>query len=94
MMGNLCNAGNRDERSALFGQIGEVSFVIDELRLFLDTHPDCREALAMYETNRARRRELIDSYTAKYGPIEAYSAGGETEWNWTDAPMPWESEAN
>ena len=48
----------------------------------------------MYETNRARRRELIDSYTAKYGPIEAYSAGGETEWNWTDAPMPWESEAN
>ncbi len=81
MMGNLCNAGNRDERSALFGQIGEVSFVMDELRLFLDTHPDCREALAMYETNRARRRE-------------AYSAGGETEWNWTDAPMPWESEAN
>ena len=29
MMGNLCNAGNRDERSALFGQIGEVSFVMD-----------------------------------------------------------------
>ena len=91
MMGNM---GNRTEQAALLGQIGEVSFVMDELRLFLDTHPGDKEALAMFTANRTRRKELIDCYTAKYGPIEAYSAGGADCWNWTEAPMPWESEAN
>lgn len=85
---------NRSDRTALLGQITQVSFVMDELRLYLDTHPDESEALARFAENRKLRRELLDAYTAKYGPIEAYGAGGTTEWNWTDAPMPWESEAN
>lgn len=85
---------NRPKRAALMTKITQTSFVMDELRLFLDTHPENCEALAMYAENRMLRRELIDTYTEKYGPIEAYSAGGTKEWNWTNAPMPWESEAN
>lgn len=89
-----CMGENRSEQSVLFARITQISFVMDDLRLFLDTHPEQCEALAMYAENRKLREELIDTYTAKYGPLKAYSAGGSTEWNWTNAPMPWESEAN
>lgn len=82
------------EKSALMTQITQISFVMDELRLYLDTHPDHADALAMFTRNRSLRQQLIDRYTERFGAPEAYSAGGSGEWDWTQAPMPWESEAN
>lgn len=86
----------RTERAALLGQITQVSFALDDLRLFLDTHPECREAGAMYAEYGARREELMNTYAAGYGALDAYKAGrtGDGAWVWNDTPMPWESEAN
>ena len=81
------------EQAALFGEITTVSFTIDELRLFLDTHPENREALALFNSNVKRRNELLRSYEEKYGPIEAYSEDPDG-WSWNTAPMPWETEGN
>lgn len=74
-------------------ELAQVSFSMDELRLFLDTHPHETEALAAYRMLRKKRDEIIERYEELCGPVNAYSAGGEKEWNWLKQPWPWEMEA-
>ena len=79
---------------ALMRKITEVSFAIDELRLFLDTHPDCAEALSAFDEKEGQRARLLDEYAQKYGGIEGYCPGTENGWRWNAAPMPWKKEAD
>lgn len=73
--------------------IDQVSFAMDELRLYLDTHPENGEALAEFVTLRKKREALLEEYRMNVGPIVSYSAGGRTGWNWVEGPWPWEKEA-
>ena len=79
-------------KRALEKEIARVSFTMDELRLFLDTHPHEREALSAFCELRKRREKLLESYEEAYGPMEAYRAGGTDSWNWVQQPWPWEKE--
>ena len=88
-MGCTCN-NSRDNKSVLFDKIGKISFVCDELRLFLDTHPHNREALSMMCEYLAERNGLMDEYRAKYGSLEGYEIGTCDTWVWNDPPMPWD----
>jgi len=80
-------------KKALETEIARVSFSMDELRLFLDTHPREKEALSAYRELRKKRDRLLESYESLYGPMEAYRAGGSEKWNWLSQPWPWEKEA-
>lgn len=80
-------------KKALETEIDRVSFSMDELRLFLDTHPREKEALSAYRELRKKRERLLESYESLYGPMEAYRAGGSEKWNWLSQPWPWEKEA-
>ena len=81
-------------QGALFEAIRAISFVMDELRLFLDTHPNDREALALFIDNMERRNGLIVEYTNAYGPIDSYYINNDGTWSWINEPMPWKAEAN
>ena len=65
---------------------------MDDLRLFLDTHPCDKAALAAHEEVRARRGIAVKQYERLIGPVNFYDAGGTCTWNWTCAPWPWETE--
>ncbi len=86
---NTANTGRgRDE---LFKRISDVSFVLDELRLYLDTHPTNTDALSMFAEYQKQRAGMISDYTEKYGPIEAYCAESDPGlWTWATENMPWE----
>lgn len=95
MNGNSMNGMNGNmSQGAMFEAIRQVSFVMDELRLFLDTHPKDRRALEMFLSNQEMRRGLIADYTEKYGPIDSYFINMDGTWSWTNPPMPWKAEAN
>lgn len=79
-------------KKAALDEINKISFTIDELRLYLDTHPNCTEALQMIEHHCVHRATLIEDYTAKYGPMKAYKPSNENRWSWNDGPMPWEGD--
>lgn len=87
MTGN-CRPNKRDGERELFGQIQTVSFAMDDLRLFLDTHPDNAEALALYSQYGEQRHSLIAQYTKTYGPINSYYVVNDGSWSWVDEPMP------
>ncbi len=79
-------------KRAMEKEIARVSFTMDELRLFLDTHPCDKEALSAFRELRKKREKLLESYEAQFGPMEAYRAGGTDKWNWVSQPWPWEKE--
>ncbi len=81
-----------EDRKMIKKELAQLSFALDDLRLFLDTHPDCLEALKNYNELRCRRDEVIKKYEACIGPVNFYNAGGTTAWNWVQQPWPWERE--
>lgn len=81
------------KRKDLLKKIGEVSFSMDELRLFLDTHPNCKEALEYMEMLVAKREEYVKHYEKKYGPLCWYGVNvSGKHWCWVDEAWPWEGE--
>lgn len=92
-MNNFCPGlcGDNAKNKAL-AEITQVSFVIDELRLYLDTHENCAEALRMIKQYIAVRHDLMRNFTEKYGSLEAYSINDCNDWQWNAGPMPWEGD--
>lgn len=72
--------------------INEVSFLVNDLQLYLDTHPDCQEGLRLMNRSLDRRERLLDIYAKKYGPLTMDSAGSsdEDQWKWMRQPFPWQ----
>lgn len=84
--------GAGKDRNALLQKISEASFAMDEARLFLDTHPDCMEALTYYQNMCAVREKIVKEYTASYGPVSSYDCFCNDSWKWVEYPWPWEGE--
>lgn len=86
------------EQRQLFQKINEVSFALDDIVLFLDTHPQNREALEYYRRVRDARKALVKEYAQKYGPLTKEQVmvdgcscrEGEDYFTWVNAPWPWE----
>lgn len=83
-----------NERSQLLRKLQQASFAIDDVELFLDTHPTDQDALEYYEKQRKLREQAMKDFTSMYGPISAYDVNVKNRWTWIDNPWPWETEAN
>lgn len=82
---------NNVAKCRLLRQIKEAEFVLKELNLFLDTHPNHKEALAKFAKYEQISRKLKYEYEKMYGPLTP-SANGNTEtWEWIQGPWPWEN---
>lgn len=84
--------GSEKDRMLLLKKISEASFAMDEARLFLDTHPDCCEALEYYQNMCAVREQLVKEYVKCFGPLSSYDCFCEDKWEWVTYPWPWEGE--
>ncbi len=82
---------NSRNRNAALEEINRISFAIDELRLYLDTHPNCMEALEMIKEYMKTRHTLVAEFTKQYGPLVAYSINDSDKWLWNAGYMPWEN---
>lgn len=81
-----CNM-SKDE---LMKVITKASFAMDDVKLYLDTHPNCQEALEYYKEAKKMREKAWKMYTSMYGPLSSYEVDSDDCWNWNVAPMPWE----
>lgn len=84
---------NTPSRAFLVRELDKTSFAANDLALFLDTHPDCPEALASFRSASGKRRELLNQYAAAYGPLttDCICTLAQTDhWSWQDGPAPWE----
>ena len=82
------------QRLCLLQNINEVSFAVDDILLYLDTHPHDQKALSYYQEAVSCRKNLMAEYARTYGPLTVDDASMDTStvWNWMDQPFPWEKE--
>ena len=79
-------------RRQLMDHINQVSFAVDEAKLYLDTHPCDTEALAYFREMSGHRNCSLKEYAETYGPltIDTASVSCEEYWNWINEPWPWQ----
>ena len=83
-----------NEQKKLLSRIATCDFILTETALFLDTHPDCSEALDFYRKHLEMRKKAAEEYTEKFGMLRHEDYIGQNKWQWTEGPWPWEYEAN
>jgi spore coat protein JB len=71
-------------------ELAAVRFALIDLSLFLDTHPDDREALRLFAEYRDRLALLERRYAATVGPLTTGDVSGKNGWTWGEGPMPFE----
>lgn len=82
-----------DKQKALL-RIQTAGFALDEAVLFLDTHPENREALDYYHKKIEEYNAAVTMYVTEFGALDATQVKSLDRWTWVDGCMPWEEECN
>ena len=90
------NMNGRDVNgSALKGELPEqiraLSFVKEELELYLDTHPGCHTALDYYHQTMRELKRLTEEYENTVGPLSTAGVVSTDYWTWVGGPWPWQT---
>ena len=85
-----CNCHEMNRRE-LFEYINQISFAIDDVKLFLDTHPENQKALDYFQKYKEKRIEALKEYAEVYGPLTVDRVSVNSDcWNWINEPWPWQ----
>lgn len=82
------------EREKLLKRVQMYQFAVTDAALFLDTHPDCAQALGYFNKYKKLLKEAKEAFEKVYGPLEICSDANNSRWAWVDDPFPWELAAN
>ena len=84
--------GQQPNRESLLAWINQVSFAVNEMTLYLDTHPDDEDALAFFREKLKMRQEALETYARFYGPLTIDTANDNMSrsFQWVQQPWPWE----
>ena len=81
-------------RECMMKEIYAISFALNDLTLYLDTHPDCPNGTKIYHELLKKRMELLADFAGQFYPLTAISmVTGDydtSKYGWTEGPMPWE----
>lgn len=83
----------KTDRASLAEQIMQCEFVLIDINLFLDTHPNDERAIADYNSYAEQLAMLKKMYTERFGPIHNFGNStnrSDSEWLWTTQPFPWQ----
>lgn len=80
-----CDCNNNKQRE-LLNSIRELDFAIQELALYLDTHPMDERALCLHREYCKQLRNAEDMYQRVYGPLSIKCPCNK--WRWIEEP--WE----
>ena len=75
----------------LLEEIQAIDFVIVELNLYLDTHPDDFDAINQFNEMTEQSMKLKIQYEEKFGPLMNFGRSySNYPFNWVDTPWPWQ----
>ena len=77
-------------QAKLYRFIHEVGFAMDDVILYLDTHPCDMQAMGYYENYKKLYKQAVDEYTKLYGPLKEENVCSSNYWAWVKTPWPWE----
>jgi spore coat protein JB len=84
-----CSYANKN---SVIKAVYELGFVMTEVLLYLDTHPNDSEAIEYYAEMRQRYNEAVEAYESVIGPLSFNRTGADNYFDWAATPLPWEKE--
>ncbi|WP_149095358.1 spore coat protein CotJB [Paenibacillus terrae] len=76
---------------ALLEKLQAVDFVLVELNLYLNTHPDDLQAIEQFNKLTQERTGIANEYQILYGPLQNFGrAYSKYPWEWNQTPWPWQ----
>ena len=75
-------------------ELQALEFVVLELGLYLNTHPEDDEAFALYKQYVAMEKAARAAYESKFGPLMKSSAAAGERYDWMKDPWPWNYQQN
>ena len=75
-------------------ELQALGFGVQELALYLDTHPEDMEALELYRSYQKLYAEALEMFERKHGPLNHHVPTDCDRYTWLDDPWPWELAAN
>ncbi len=82
---------NTPDRKKLLKEVMEYDFTLQELILFLDTHPNDCAALDMYHDIQTKSEQAKARYEQYFGPLCSAKVQDKDRWTWISGPWPWEN---
>ncbi len=93
------------DRTQLLEEIQQAGFQVDDLTLYLDTHPLDKEALDAFTQAKNQRYQLMQNYAREFEPLNIYLVcpdtnnetgtyckyPGQKHFTWSDGPLPWDN---
>ena len=80
--------GNTPACDELLKAIAEASFFAQDLKLYLDTHPDDTRALEMFREAVKQYQACKAAFEDSFYPLTSTSAGKDGEWDWLCGTFP------
>ena len=78
-------------------QIMEISFMMDDIRLYMDTHPEDKDGLQLLKQVIQKREQLMKDFAEKNFPLtmdcmaDLYEKNPESDcYCWQKGQVPWE----
>lgn len=83
---------NQPSKHDMMNRINQVSFAVNDMLLYLDTHPHDQKALDDTRRLVEERQRLLDKYAENFGPltVDTTSEACSDSWAWVLTPWPWE----
>ena len=75
-------------------EVQVLAFAVQELALYLDTHPEDTEALELYRQYQQLYQRVAQAYERGKRPLNEAAPGQGDTYAWLDDPWPWEYAAN
>lgn len=79
---------NDENREKLLRKIMEYKFYINDLALYLDTHPNDRKALALHNEYVKKLDVVTKEFEEMYGPLTIETV--MESWEWAQDLWPWQ----
>ena len=86
----VLNPGN--EQAELLTNIDSYGFALNDLKLYLDVHPDDRKYISLYNEYVREYQKNIMEYTRKFGNMESNNINESNKWTWVSEPWPWQGD--
>ncbi len=84
------------DREKILQSLTALDFMAVDLGLYLNTHPNDKEALEEYNKIITSANIVREKYESEYGPLCSFrsSDNNSDTWSWKNNPWPWEESFN
>ena len=80
------------EQQAMMTKLQQVGLTMDDLRIYLDTHPEDTFALERFNMAADDYPTLMEDYGEQFGPLTGTCSqyGNDAGWLWGSTDFPWQ----